>query len=82
MAMIKTSQKKANEDEEKDNYASIISSGFIQKEYNANIVPRKHLYHRCHLIGWDIGEIDIEKRNLMIGTLDSNVYIYKKGNCY
>lgn len=32
MAIIKTSWEKANEDEEKDNYTSIIPSGFVQKE--------------------------------------------------
>ena len=35
-AMIKTSWKKANEDDEKDNYSSITPSGFVQKQYDAN----------------------------------------------
>ena len=51
MAMIKTSWEKANEDDEKDNYSSITPSGFVQKQYDINIVPGKYLYHRCHLIG-------------------------------
>jgi DNA-entry nuclease len=73
MAMIKTNWKKANEDDEKDNYSSIIPSGFVQKQYDINIVPGKYLYHRCHLIGWSIGGIDVDKRNLMTGTRDFNV---------
>lgn len=73
MAMVKTNWKKANQDDEKDNYASIIPSEFVQKQYDSNIVPGKYLYHRCHLIGWSIGGIDVDKRNLMTGTRDFNV---------
>ncbi|MCI8637094.1 MAG: hypothetical protein HFJ36_04535 [Clostridia bacterium] len=51
MAMIKTSWKKANEDDEKNNYSSITPSGFIQRQYDINIILGKYLYHRCHLIG-------------------------------
>lgn len=72
MAMIKTSWKKANEDAEKNNYSSITPSRFVQREYDANIVPGKYLYHRCHLIGWSIGGIDRDERNLMAGTRDFN----------
>lgn len=73
MAMIKTNWEKANADDEKNNYTSITLSGFIQKQYDKNIVPSKYLYHRCHLIGWNIGGIDVDKRNLMTGTWDFNV---------
>lgn len=71
--MIKTSWKKANVDDEKDNYVSIIPSGFVQRQYDADIVPGKYLYHRCYLIGWSIGGIDVDERNLMTGTRDFNV---------
>lgn len=73
MATIKTSWEKANEDNEKDNYSSITPSGFVQKQYDINIVTGKYLYHRCHLIGWSIGGTDVDKRNLMTGTRDFNV---------
>lgn len=73
MAMIKTSWEKANEDDEKDNYSSITPSGFVQRQYDINIVLGKYLYHRCHLIGWSIGGADVDKRNLMTGTRDFNV---------
>lgn len=73
MVIIKTSWEKANEDEEKNNYASIIPSGFVQKEYDSNIVPGKYLYYRCHLIGWNIGGIVVDERNLITGTRDFNV---------
>lgn len=73
MVMIKTCWKKANEDKEKDDYREINPSGFVQKQYDANIVPGKYLYHRCHLIGWSIGGIDVDERNLMTGTRDFNI---------
>ena len=72
-AMIKTNWKKANADDEKNNYSSITPTGFIQKSYDVNIIPSKYLYHRCHLIGWNIGGIDVDKRNLMTGTRDFNI---------
>ena len=78
MAMIKTNWEKANADDEKNNYASITPSGFIQEQYDKSIVPNVYLYHRCHLIGWNIGGIDVDKRNLMTGTRDFNVKGMKK----
>ncbi|MGN1326487.1 MAG: DNA/RNA non-specific endonuclease [Clostridia bacterium] len=73
MAMIKTSWEKANADDEKDDYSSITTSGFIQKKYDTSIVPGGYLYHRCHLIAWKLGGIDVDKRNLMTGTQSFNV---------
>lgn len=73
MAMLKTNWEKANSDEEKNNYSWINPSGFIQEKYENNIVSGGYLYHRCHLIGWNIGGIDVEKRNLITGTRDFNV---------
>lgn len=73
MAMIKTNWKKANSDDEKNDYSSITPSGFVQKQYDLEIVSGGYLYHRCHLIGWNIGGLDVDKRNLMTGTRDFNV---------
>lgn len=73
MAMLKTNWKKANADNEKDNYSSITPSGFKQQKYDTTIVPGGYLYHRCHLIAWKIGGIDVDKRNLMTGTQSFNV---------
>ncbi len=73
MVMIKTNWEKANRDDEKNNYSGITPSGFIQKKYDTNIVPGGYIYHRCHLIGWNIGGIDVDERNLMTGTRDFNV---------
>ena len=71
--MIKTCWEKVNKDDEKDDYSLINPTGFVQKEYDMNIVSGKYLYHRCHLIGWNIGGIDVDERNLMTGTRDFNV---------
>lgn len=73
MAMLKTSWEKANEDEIKDDYSKITPSGFIQKTYDTNIVPGGYLYHRCHLIAWKLGGIDVDERNLITGTQSFNV---------
>ena len=73
MAMIKTNWKKANEDKEKDDYSSITPSGFKQQKYDTSIVPGGYLYHRCHLIAWKLGGIDVDERNLMTGTQRFNV---------
>lgn len=73
MAMIKTSWKKAKADNEKDDYSSIIPSGFMQKKYDSSIVPGGYIYHRCHIIAWALGGIDIDERNIMTGTRDFNM---------
>lgn len=73
MAMIKTCWKKANEDDKKDDYSSITPSGFRQKKYDTNIVPGGYIYHRCHLIAWKLGGIDVDERNLITGTQNFNI---------
>jgi DNA-entry nuclease len=73
MAMVKTSWTKANEDNKKDDYSSIIPSGFKQQKYDTTIVPGGYLYHRCHLIAWKIGGIDVDERNLITGTQNFNI---------
>lgn len=73
MAMVKTNWKKANLDKEKNDYSSIIPSGFKQQKYDTKIVPGGYLYHRCHLIAWKLGGIDVDKRNLITGTQSFNV---------
>ena len=78
MAMIKTCWNKANEDEEKDDYSSINPTGFKQEKYETDIVPGGYLYHRCHIIAWKLGGIDVDKRNLMTGTQSFNVNGMKK----
>ena len=73
MAMIKTNWKKTNADDEKDDYSSITPSGFEQKKYSTNIIPGGYLYHRCHLIAWKLGGVDVDERNLITGTQSFNI---------
>lgn len=73
MAIVKTNWKKANADNKKDDYSSIIPSGFKQQKYDTKIIPGGYLYHRCHLIAWKIGGVDVDKRNLMTGTQSFNI---------
>lgn len=73
MAMIKTNWQKANSDDKKDEYSKITPSGFIQKKYETSLVPGGYLYHRCHLIAWKLGGIDVDRRNLITGTQSFNV---------
>lgn len=73
MAMIKTCWEKAKEDDEKDDYSSIIPTGFKQKKYATNIIPGGYLYHRSHIIAWKLGGIDVDKRNIMAGTQSFNI---------
>lgn len=74
MAIIKTSWEKVKEDNEKDNYSSITPSGFKQQKYDTSIVSGGYLYHRCHLIAWKLGGIDVN------GKLHFNVYVYNVQN--
>lgn len=73
MAMVKTNWEKANEDNEKDDYSSIIPSGFKQQKYDVSIIPGGYLYHRCHLIAWKLGGVDVDGKNIMAGTRNFNV---------
>jgi len=90
MAMIKTNWEKANEDDEKNDYSSIMPSGYVQRTYDKSIVKGGYLYHRSHIIAWKLGGLDNDPRNLMTGTRDFNedgmrkfedeIYNYLKNN--
>lgn len=90
MAMIKTNWEKANEDDEKNDYSSIMPSGYVQRTYDKSIVKGGYLYHRSHIIAWKLGGLDDDSRNLMTGTRDFNeegmkkfedeIYNYLKSN--
>ena len=74
MAMIKTNWEKTTEDEEKDDYSSIIPTGFNQHKYDESIISTYYLYHRCHLIAWVLGGVDVDEKNIMTGTQYFNIY--------
>lgn len=45
-------------------------SGWVQYLYGDN--NSKHLYERCHLIAWQLGNENNNKRNLITGTVQMN----------
>lgn len=57
----------------KDTKRSSLSykpTGWIQYLYGEN--NSKHLYERCHLIAWQLGNENNNKRNLITGTVQMN----------
>ena len=72
--MIKTNWEKTTEDDEKNDYSSIIPTGFKQQKYEKSVISTYYLYHRCHLIAWALGGIDVDERNIMAGTQYFNIY--------
>ncbi len=54
--------------DERGNISSVIPSGWKQKEYDG-----KYLYHRCHLIGYQLSDEDANELNLITGTEYLNI---------
>lgn len=60
------------EGEERGSISSVKPSGWDQEEYSASIVPGRFLYHRAHLIGWQLTAENANKKNLITGTQSMN----------
>ncbi len=54
------------EDEERGSISGVTPSGWVQQKYA--FVPGKYLYHRSHLIGWQLTAENANKKNLITGT--------------
>ncbi|MBR5817605.1 MAG: DNA/RNA non-specific endonuclease [Clostridia bacterium] len=52
--------------EERGEIGSVKPSGWIQASYDC--VPGKYLYHRSHLIGWQLTAENANEKNLITGT--------------
>ena len=52
--------------EDRESISHIIPSGWMQAEYGH--VDGKHLYNRCHLIGFQLTAENANERNLITGT--------------
>lgn len=52
--------------EDRESISHIIPSGWIQAEYEH--VDGKHLYNRCHLIGFQLAGENANEKNLITGT--------------
>lgn len=55
------------EDEERDSLSTVTPSGWKQAKYT-DIVDGDYLYHRCHLIGFQLSGEQANKKNLITGT--------------
>ena len=53
-------------------------SGWVQYLYGQN--TSKHLYERCHLIAWQLGNENNNKKNLITGTVQMNTAMIEYEN--
>ena len=65
------------QENEKRGQLSYKPSGWKQVMYDNG---SKHLYERCHLIAWSLGNENDNKRNLITGTRDMNTAMIKYEN--
>ncbi len=56
------------EDEERDSLSTVTPSGWKQAKYSDDVVDGEYLYHRCHLIGFQLSGEQANKKNLITGT--------------
>ncbi|MBR2466114.1 MAG: DNA/RNA non-specific endonuclease [Clostridia bacterium] len=56
------------EDEERDSLSTVTPSGWKQAKYPDDVVDKEYLYHRCHLIGFQLSGEQANKKNLITGT--------------
>ena len=54
--------------EDRGDISSIKPTGWVQKQYDGNLVSGGNLYNRCHLIGFQLTGENANKKNLITGT--------------
>lgn len=59
--------------EGRESISSVKPSGWINKNYGADLVDGGYLYNRCHLIGFQLTGENANKENLITGTRYMNV---------
>lgn len=59
--------------EKRGDISSVKPSGWINKEYDKNLVDGRYLYNRCHLIGYQLTGENANEKNLITGTRYMNV---------
>lgn len=64
--------------EQKRGNISYKPTGWVQYLYGEN--NSKHLYERCHLIAWQLGNENNNKQNLITGTVQLNEAMVKYEN--
>ena len=59
--------------EDRGDIGSIKPTGWVQKQYDGNLVSGGNLYNRCHLIGFQLTGENANRENLITGTRYFNV---------
>ena len=59
--------------EDRGDIGSIKPTGWVQKQYDGNLVSGGNLYNRCHLIGFQLTGENANKKNLITGTRYMNI---------
>ena len=54
--------------EDRGDIGSIKPTGWVQKQYDGNLVSGGNLYNRCHLIGFQLTGENANRKNLITGT--------------
>lgn len=59
--------------EDRESISSVTPSGWINKEYDKNLVDGRYVYNRCHLIGFQLTGENANRENLITGTRYLNI---------
>ena len=59
--------------EDRESISSVTPSGWLNKEYDKELVDGRYLYNRCHLIGFQLTGENAKKENLITGTRYLNI---------
>lgn len=59
--------------EKRGDISGVIPSGWLNKEYDKELVDGRYLYNRCHLIGFQLTGENANKQNLITGTRYLNI---------
>ena len=54
--------------EDRGDIGSIKPTGWVQKQYDGNLVSGGNIYNRCHLIGFQLTGENANRKNLITGT--------------
>ncbi len=59
--------------EKRGDISSVTPSGWLNKEYDKELVDGRYLYNRCHLIGFQLTGENANRENLITGTRYLNI---------
>ena len=59
--------------EDRESISQVIPTGWVNNQYDTDIVDGGRIYNRCHLIGFQLTGENANKKNLITGTRYMNV---------